>query len=269
MEILLFVVVLILGLSVTTVVHELGHLLGAKAVGVHVVAFNVGVGPVVFKTGGGREKVGTCFKLHLVPISAFAELLNEKRHKTLGDTTRLTYSAADPTRRIVVSLCGSGANFAFAFVLFVIASLSPQFDLDLLGRITYPFAMLWGVFWGSTVAGIQMILAQLSIVEFLGSLQLSLLGLEQSNLFTADARTGLTLTDYLTIWGAFSIVQGIINLLPGPVVDGSRIISAFLSIVLRRHSLGDKTDTVLTSIGAVFGFGPLVLALTYLSFGLV
>ena len=267
MEIALFTVVLILGLSVTTVVHELGHFLAAKATGVHVVAYNVGFGPAVFEKGGGEE--GTRFRLCLVPLGAFAELLNEKQHKTLGDTTLLTFSAADPVRRLVVALGDPGGNFAFAFVLFVLVALSPQSDLDFLGRIAYPFAMLWGVLWGATVAGIQMILAQLSIVEFLGSLQLTHLGLEQTNLFTADARVGLTLTDYLAIWGAFSIIQGIINLLPGPVVDGSRIISAFLSIILRRHSLPDRTDTVLMSIGAVFGFGPLVLALTYLSFGLV
>ena len=62
MEILLYVVALSLGLSVTTVVHELGHILLAKFTSIHAFAFNIGFSQVVYEQGGQARAIEfACF----------------------------------------------------------------------------------------------------------------------------------------------------------------------------------------------------------------
>ena len=49
MNTILTLLLFILVLGITVFVHELGHFLFAKIVGVHVYEFSLGFGPVIFK----------------------------------------------------------------------------------------------------------------------------------------------------------------------------------------------------------------------------
>ena len=48
------ILVALLGLIALVVIHELGHMLAAKAVGVRVTEFGVGFGPALFKKKFGK-----------------------------------------------------------------------------------------------------------------------------------------------------------------------------------------------------------------------
>ena len=64
------VVVAILGLIFLIVVHEAGHMLTAKALGVRVPEFGVGFGPPLFK-----KKVGeTTYSFRIILLGGFAKL---------------------------------------------------------------------------------------------------------------------------------------------------------------------------------------------------
>ena len=60
----------ILGLIALIVIHELGHMLAAKALGVHVPEFGIGFGPALIK-----KKIGkTIYSFRIILLGGFAKM---------------------------------------------------------------------------------------------------------------------------------------------------------------------------------------------------
>ncbi len=112
MIVTLLLFILILG--TTVFVHELGHFLFAKKVGVHVYEFSLGFGPVLLKK---IAKDKTQYSWRLVPLGGFVSLAGEeveidrKKHKgkNIQDKTLI--------QRFLVMFMGVGFNFIFAFLI--------------------------------------------------------------------------------------------------------------------------------------------------------
>ncbi len=85
-------------------VHELGHLLAARAVGIPVARFSLGFGPVIWS----RRRDGVEYCLSAVPLGGYVlpEFTDEE-----------AFYRIPVGRRIVFLLGGPAANFAFAVVL--------------------------------------------------------------------------------------------------------------------------------------------------------
>ena len=116
----------------------------------------------------------------------------------------------------------------------------------------------------ATVAsGIKMLAGELSVLNFGGALWLAMQGEDNADLLTAADRQELSWPVWLKLLALMSIGLGMINLLPGPLVDGSGVISAFLSMLAGRSSLPERVDRALLLGGSVLGFGPLVLCVFY------
>ena len=111
-------------------------------------------------------------------------------------------------------------------------------------------------------AGVKMVLGDLSILNFGGALWLGMLGEDNANLLAAGDRQALSWVTWVRLIALLSIGMGVITLLPGPIVDGSAIISATLSLALRRP-ISERLDKRILYVGAVFGYAPLVLCITY------
>lgn len=116
----------ILGLSVLVVVHEFGHFIAARAVGIEVITFSIGFGPKLLskKLLLGKDKKETEFCLSLLPLGGYCRLKGE--HSMLQAwEQKLTHIpheegalfAVAPWRRIIVSLAGPLANFLLAILL--------------------------------------------------------------------------------------------------------------------------------------------------------
>src|ERR671921_1287689 len=103
------VVVAILGLIFLIVVHELGHMLTAKALGVRVPEFGVGFGPPLFK-----KKIGqTVYSFRIVLLGGFAKMAG------MGDGAEGpdTYYAKPAWRRALIILAGPAATAAAAVII--------------------------------------------------------------------------------------------------------------------------------------------------------
>jgi regulator of sigma E protease len=103
------VLVAILGLIFLIVVHELGHLLTAKALGVRVPEFGVGFGPPLF-----RRKIGeTTYSLRIILLGGFAKLAG------MGDGAEGpdTYQAKALWRRALIIFAGPFANVLVAVAI--------------------------------------------------------------------------------------------------------------------------------------------------------
>ena len=115
---------------------------------------------------------------------------------------------------------------------------------------------------GTIKAGIDMLIADLSILTFFGNLQLSMQGAEHVDFMTSDNRSALHWTTWITVIALMSIGLGMVNLLTGPLVDGSQIISGFLAVLLRKP-ISERADRLLVIFGTIPGYGPLVLCIGY------
>ncbi len=102
--------IIIFGLLVT--VHELGHFTAAKAVGVKVNEFAIGMGPVLLKKQGKETK----YSLRLFPIGGFCALEGEEEN---SDDPR-SFLNKSLWRRFVVLVAGSFMNFVAGFLIILI-----------------------------------------------------------------------------------------------------------------------------------------------------
>ena len=69
----MYIIAAILIFGVLIAVHELGHFLAAKACGVRVNEFSIGMGPAIFHTAKGETE----YSLRLLPIGGFCAMEGE------------------------------------------------------------------------------------------------------------------------------------------------------------------------------------------------
>ncbi len=99
----------ILGLIFLIVIHELGHMLTAKAVGVRVPEFGVGFGPALFKKKLGK----TVYSFRIILLGGFAKMAGMGD----GEEGPGTYPSKAPWRRAAIILAGPMANVLAAVVI--------------------------------------------------------------------------------------------------------------------------------------------------------
>src|SRR5437879_4108170 len=67
-------------LSVLVIVHEFGHFIVAKLVGIRVEKFSIGFGPMIF----GKKFGETEFCVSLLPLGGFVKMAGENPHESKG-----------------------------------------------------------------------------------------------------------------------------------------------------------------------------------------
>lgn len=112
-----FVVVL----SVLVFVHELGHYLAARWMGVHVETFSIGFGHRIF---GWTDRRGTVWRVSWIPLGGFVRLHGQERPENVSDADRAlwqtgrTFHEKSVGARALVIAAGPIANFLLAIALF-------------------------------------------------------------------------------------------------------------------------------------------------------
>jgi regulator of sigma E protease len=110
----------LLGLGVVVFIHELGHFIAARLVGIDVEAFSIGWGnPILKKKIGGVE-----YRLGMFPLGGYCKMRGENEfqaayeHGTEIARTKGTYYGVSPWKRVLVSFAGPFFNLVFAVVVF-------------------------------------------------------------------------------------------------------------------------------------------------------
>jgi regulator of sigma E protease len=112
----------IFGLGAVVFVHELGHFLVAKAVGIKVERFAIGFGPRVC---GYRGKE-TDYSLMLLPLGGYVKMLGQEDFAPLKDGEEpdpRAYSSKSVGARFAVISAGVIMNVIFAAIMFVIIGM--------------------------------------------------------------------------------------------------------------------------------------------------
>ncbi len=117
----MYVLLALLMISVLVMMHEFGHFLAARACGIAVREFSIGMGPLLLKRKG---KQGTQFSLRLLPVGGYCMFYGEddeedKRPTELDEAHR-PFAQERVFKRMITIASGPLMNFLVAFVVVVI-----------------------------------------------------------------------------------------------------------------------------------------------------
>lgn len=186
--------ILVLGFVVT--IHELGHLIVAKAAGMAAPAFSVGFGPVLFS----RKWRGTDYRLSVIPLGGYVLL----------DPEDESFQKSSLLARVGFFLAGPVANLLLSAVLFT-AIGHPEYFLTTLRELG---EVLYGLFSGRI--NVNQLSGPVGIVKMAG--ETAAFGLSAFAVFVAFLSMNLA----------------ILNLLPLPILDGGQILIVLVEGLLRR-----------------------------------
>ncbi|AZU10583.1 site-2 protease family protein [Chlamydia psittaci] len=118
---IIYFILAALALGVLVLVHELGHLLAAKSVGMAVESFSIGFGPTLYK-----KKIGNIeYRIGIFPFGGYVRIKGmDKREKGVDVDPDSVYDipqgffSKSPWKRIFVLAAGPIANVLLAFVAF-------------------------------------------------------------------------------------------------------------------------------------------------------
>lgn len=115
----------IIALGFVVFVHELGHFIAAQILGIEVVSFSIGWGPVIFK-----HKIGqTEYRISAFPLGGYCGMKGDNAIKDALDKgndyieqEEGSFYASHPIKRIIIAFSGPFANLLFALLVFSFAS---------------------------------------------------------------------------------------------------------------------------------------------------
>jgi regulator of sigma E protease len=103
------------GLAALIFVHELGHFLVARRVGVVVEKFSLGFGPKIF----GITRGDTEYLLSAIPLGGYVKMRGEDNEEASTKQPG-SFAAADVKDRIAIAFAGPLFNFLFAIAIYVV-----------------------------------------------------------------------------------------------------------------------------------------------------
>jgi regulator of sigma E protease len=99
-------------LAVLILVHEIGHFVAARLIGVKVEEFGIGIPPRI----KGWRRNGVLWSLNWIPFGGFVKVLGEDGKTTDPESI----NAKPPAKRAFFLVAGSAMNFLLAFVLMIL-----------------------------------------------------------------------------------------------------------------------------------------------------
>ncbi len=111
---ILYIVIALLIFGVIVMIHELGHFCVAKACGVKVNEFAIGMGPKIISWGKGETK----YSWRLLPIGGYVSMEGEDEE---SDDSR-AFGKKKVWQRLLVVLAGAIMNLILGFVILVIVT---------------------------------------------------------------------------------------------------------------------------------------------------
>ena len=100
-------------LSILVIVHEFGHFIVAKRMGVRVEKFSIGFGPEIF----GVAKGGTRYAVSIIPLGGFVKLAGETSVEGVKGE-KWEYVSRTVGERMRIIFAGPLLNYILAFLIF-------------------------------------------------------------------------------------------------------------------------------------------------------
>ena len=116
--------IMLASLTALIFIHELGHYIAAKLIGIRVRTFSVGLGPSVLHR---TDRTGTKWSLGLLPVGGYVQLTDKKDYQTNKVAKEEKFfSSCSFFEKTFVTLAGPIANIFFSiFLMFCIGFFGP------------------------------------------------------------------------------------------------------------------------------------------------
>jgi regulator of sigma E protease len=102
-------------------VHELGHFVAAKLLGVKVVRFSIGFGPRLF----GFTRGETEYRIAALPLGGYVKMAGDDPTEETAPADRgRGFLEQPPWKRFVIAVAGPGMNLAFPVLLYLALTLA-------------------------------------------------------------------------------------------------------------------------------------------------
>lgn len=264
----------LLVLGVLTFVHELGHFLAAKSVGITVLRFSFGLG---LRTRFGFQVGETDYCLAWIPFGGYVKMAGLEDEPTRagqesqpGVAMDRTFDAKPLWARVWVIGAGVIVNALFAVLVYTVIAFAYGVTEDptttvgqvradpLVQRYGPVGAIAKGVEQSADAAGLVLVtlkglvLGQVSPRDLGGPILIGQLSGEV-------ARQGLE--QLLGLMAFLSMNLAVLNLLPVPVLDGGHLVFLFIEGA-RRRPLTPRQRQAATQFGAAVLVGIMLLALS-------
>ena len=116
---ILYILCAILAFGILVLIHELGHFLCARACGVEIKEFAIGMGPRL--CGWTSKKYGTQYSLRALPIGGYVSMLGEDEESDSENS----FGKKNVWQRIAIVLSGPLMNLVLGFIVMtLLVSLS-------------------------------------------------------------------------------------------------------------------------------------------------
>src|SRR5574344_82434 len=138
LNIIYYVVPFIVLLGVLVFVHEFGHFIVARALGVKVTTFSIGFGKTLWSK---TDKHGTNWKIAAIPLGGYCQFLGDADassstesdviEKLSEEEKKVAFPTQNPWKKLAIVLAGPMFNYLFAILIFISIFYT-------LGRVVYP-----------------------------------------------------------------------------------------------------------------------------------
>jgi regulator of sigma E protease len=107
------IIIALLVVAILALVHEWGHFVVARRIGVPVHEFAVGYGPALFST----RKNGVRYSLRVIPLGGYVKMAGEDPGDLEAENG---FARRKPWEKIAVAAAGPLMNFVFAIAVFIV-----------------------------------------------------------------------------------------------------------------------------------------------------
>ncbi len=126
------ILITLLIIAVLILVHEWGHFITARKIGIPVWEFSIGFGPKIY----GRKKDGVEYSLRLIPLGGYVRMAGEEP----GDANDPNgFNNRTPLEKMGVAFAGPFMNFVLALLIFVyiysVVGIPRVVDQPLIGQV--------------------------------------------------------------------------------------------------------------------------------------
>ena len=121
------IIIALVAFGIIITVHEFGHFIVAKACGIKVNEFAIGMGPKLIKWGKGETK----YSIRLLPIGGFCAMEGEDEESQ----DERAFSKKPVWQRILVVVAGATMNIILAFIIVIITTcMSSRIATNVIGQ---------------------------------------------------------------------------------------------------------------------------------------
>jgi len=229
----LSIILTLLILSILVVVHEFGHFIAARKIGVAVEEFSIGMGPALYK----RQGKETLFAIRILLIGGYCKLRGEAEENDaetggFDPNDQTNFLNKSKKERLLILVAGVMMNFIFGYLCLLIALFMHGEGLKAFGEAF----ILSGNFGFAILDSLRMMITgEVGIDQVAGPIGM----VTMVNDFVQQG-----IMTMLSFTALISINLGILNLLPLPALDGGQILIIIIEKIIKRDIPREKTGLI-------------------------